>query len=245
MSSRSDCAVCAGTGECPCLGLEADCTNCRGVSECGACDGWGEVTVFPADAAPQEGPGASHGALRTLLVLVLTFAMSGCVAPLAYLKQNPVPVPTLVPVPPVPEYEQLDPTACPRFVYDEATDAWVRAPWESGARLAYIPKDYPHPAVNTDGTAACLQVVVPPGAWIQAVEARDRLPRVEEQRDALLLYIEKDRERDRVEDEAMIDLVRDARRRQFDAFGVGVLIGGGSVVAVVVSAVVAVAVAED
>ncbi len=173
-----------------------------------------------------------------LLGAVLAILVAGGCAPLRYLARNPVPVPVLEAVPEVRPYTPA-PDDCPRYQWTDA-DGWTALPWSAGVRVSTVPPGFRHPATDGEGYAACLQIVVPPGAWIESREARDRLPLVEAQRDLLLDYIGTDRSLDEEEQRRIIELVKTARRRQVEAFAVGVGVGG--VVVTVVAVAVAVAV---
>lgn len=187
--------------------------------------------ALPAHRTPAD-------TLRPVLTALLAaLALTSCAAPLKYIARSPVPVPELDPVEPVEPY-RADPGDCPSYRWDPVAAAWSKTAWATGGTTQTIPRDFRHPATDAEGFAVCLHLAIPPGAWIAAREGRDRLPLVEAQRDALLRYIADDRALDAEEDRRLSELVKTARRRQWEAFAVGGGVGA-AVVAVVVVGVVA------
>ena len=113
-------------------------------------------------------------------ILPLLLLLSGCVGPLEYVRRNPAAPPADVPAAPVRTYEPA-PGDCPAFQWDPANGAYKGVGWEDGIRLSTIPIGVDHPAAP-GGVSSCLHLVIPPGAWVAAREARDRLPVVEAKR---------------------------------------------------------------
>lgn len=162
--------------------------------------------------------------MRSSVLALAASLLTGC-APLRYIERHPVAVPTVPPIVPLVDY-RTEPDDCPAYAWSDA-GGWSAMPWRVGGETSTIPPGMQHPAANARGEAICLHVAVPPGAWIQANEARERFDALAGSQLALLDYIKADRALDEAEQAAIVDLVRLARQRQGTAFVVGAGLGVG------------------
>ena len=145
----------------------------------------------------------------------------GC-TPLSFLRANPVVVPSVPPPEPL-SVPSLDVTDCGRFLLEGSE--WKELPWDGGPLDMVVPGDLP-PIIRDDGRVRCRAVVIAPGWWVQAREARERHPKLVAQLSLWADYATAQAAYQQAESERLAELVKLARRRQWEAFGVGVAIGG-------------------
>ena len=84
-----------------------------------------------------------------------------------------------------------------------------------------------HPAVDRYGKSKCRHIVLAPGWWVTAREARDRYPLVRKQLVLWGDYSERAAERHQKESEEIAKLLNMSRKRQIEVAFVGAGVGAG------------------
>lgn len=160
-----------------------------------------------------------------LLVVGVSLLLTSCSA-IDWTVRHPTAVPHLEPVPPLSNYEAL---AGDCGLFSWAGTHYKETPWSSGLVLSTVLKGMDSPATDAQGKAECAHVVVPPGAWVQAQEGRDRFHMVVGQREKLLQWIEVDSTAQQAEWERTAVVVKELERKRRDAFFIGLGVGAGAV----------------
>jgi len=163
----------------------------------------------------------------TRLCLILLLAATGC-SPLHYVRKTPIEPPRPVEAPEL-TYPTLESFDCPRYTLTPSTGVWSEGDWGDigGSVEVVLPQDK-HPAVDRYGKSKCRHIVLAPGWWVTAREARDRYPLVRKQLVLWSDYSERSSERHQKESEEIAKLLNMARKRQIEAAFIGA--GAGSVV---------------
>ena len=167
--------------------------------------------------------------IARLLVLVAIASM-GC-SPLHYVRKDPIVPPSPIEAPEL-SYPTLEAFDCPRYTLTPSTGVWSNGEWGDldGGVEVILPEDK-HPAVNKYGKSKCRHIVLAPGWWVTAREARDRYPLARKQLVMWRDYSARAAERHQKESEEIAKLVNMARKRQIEVafasagagFGVGAL----------------------
>ena len=175
--------------------------------------------------------------MRALIPPILLFCI-GC-SPLHYVRKNPIEAPSPVGAPEL-TYPTLEDFDCPRYILEPSTGKWSEGAWGDlgGGVEVVLPHDK-HPAVDRYGKSKCRHIVLAPGWWVTAREARDRYPLVRKQLELWRDYSERAAERHQKEGEEIAKLLNMARRRQIEAALLGA--GGGAGLAVTAAVIIAVA----
>lgn len=177
--------------------------------------------------------------IARLLVLVAIASM-GC-SPLHYVRKDPIIPPSPIEAPEL-SYPTLEAFDCPRYTLTPSTGVWNDGEWGDlgGAVEVILPEDK-HPAINKYGKSKCRHIVLAPGWWVTAREARDRYPLARKQLVMWRDYSARAAERHQKESEEISKLVNMARKRQIEvAFvGAGSGFGAGILAATIVAVVLA------
>jgi len=170
----------------------------------------------------------------TRLCLILLLAATGC-SPLHYVRKTPIEPPQPVEAPEL-TYPTLEDFDCPRFTLTPSTGVWSEGEWGDigGSVEVVLPQDK-HPAVDRYGKSKCRHIVLAPGWWVTAREARDRYPIVRKQLSIWRDYSERSAERHQKESEEIAKLLNMARKRQIEAAFIGAGAGSVATVAAIIS----------
>ena len=164
--------------------------------------------------------------IARLLVLVAIASM-GC-SPLHYVRKDPIVPPSPLEAPELsrPTMENFD---CPRYTLTPSTGVWNEGAWGDldGGVEVILPQDK-HPAVDRYGKSKCRHIILAPGWWVTAREARDRYPLVRKQLGLWQDYSTRASERHQKESEEIAKLVSMARKRQIEVAFVGAGAGFGA-----------------
>jgi hypothetical protein len=160
------------------------------------------------------------------LAVALLFCM-GC-SPLHYVRKAPIVPPSPVEAPEL-TYPTLESFDCPRYTLTPSTGEWSDGAWGDigGSVEVILPQDK-HPAVGRYGKSKCRHIVLAPGWWVTAREARDRYPLVRKQLALWRGYSERAAERHQKESEEIAKLLNMARKRQVESAIVGAGAGAGA-----------------
>jgi hypothetical protein len=160
--------------------------------------------------------------------------LMGC-TPLQYVRREPVVAPAPIEAPDLTQ-PQLPAADCGRFLFETQ---WREEAWSTGSSIDVVVVGDVSPVVDARGLVACRHVVIAPGWWVQAREARDRYPLLQRQLVLWRGYSERQAERHQQESEEFARLLVIARRRQWETFAVGAGVGAGAALAVVLGVVLA------
>ena len=163
--------------------------------------------------------------IARLLVLVAITSM-GC-SPLHYVRKDPIAPPNPLEAPEL-SYPTIEALDCPRYTLTPSTGVWNEGEWGDldGGVEVILPQDK-HPAVGRYGKSKCRHIVLAPGWWVTAREARDRYPLARKQLGLWQDYSARAAERHQKESEEIAKLVNMARKRQIEVAFVGAGVGFG------------------
>jgi len=168
-------------------------------------------------------------------MVVAMLVVSGC-SPLHYVRKAPIEPPQPIEAPELtrPTLEDFD---CPRYTLTPSTGVWNEGAWGDidGGVEVVLPQDR-HPAVDRYGKSKCRHIVLAPGWWVTAREARDRYPLVRKQLVLWGNYSERAAERHQKESEEIAKLLNMARKRQIEV----ALVGAGAGSAVTAAAIISI-----
>jgi hypothetical protein len=163
---------------------------------------------------------------RLPVFILLLFAV-GC-SPLHYVRKTPIEPPRPIEAPDLthPTLEDFD---CPRYTLTPSTGVWGEGAWGDigGGVEVVLPQDK-HPAVDRYGKSKCRHIVLAPGWWVTAREARDRYPVVRKQLSLWVDYSSRAAERHQKESEEIAELLKMSRKRQVEAAFVGAGVSAGA-----------------
>jgi len=165
------------------------------------------------------------------LALLAALLLVGC-GPLSYIVKDPILPPDPLPGPTALTVPVIGERDCGAFTLEGST--WTETPWtQPGVKLDTVEVGDVSPVVDELGRVRCRHVVISPGWWTTAREARDIHPSIVRQIELWRGYAERQGARQQEEAEAIRDLVKMARRRQIEAFAIGGGVGAAGVVALV------------
>ena len=160
------------------------------------------------------------------LIVLLSMLCAGC-SSLQYVRKEPVAAPQPIEAPELtfPTLEDFD---CPRYTLEPSTGKWFEGAWGDidGGVEVILPQDT-HPAVDRYRKSKCRHIVLAPGWWVTAREARDRYPLVRKQLGLWRDYSVRAAERHQKESEEIAKLLQMARRRQVEVGIVSAGVGAG------------------
>ena len=175
--------------------------------------------------------------IRAALVAFMLVA-SGC-SPLHYVRKTPIEPPQPIEAPELtrPTLEGFD---CPRYTLTPSTGEWSGGEWGDidGGVEVILPTDK-HPAVDHYGKSKCRHIVLAPGWWVTAREARDRYPLVRKQLILWSNYSERAAERHQKESEEIAKLLNMSRKRQVEVAFLGAGAGAGVAVGAMLAILIA------
>jgi hypothetical protein len=163
---------------------------------------------------------------RLPIFVLLLFAV-GC-SPLHYIRKAPIEPPQPIEAPELsrPTLEDFD---CPRYTLTPSTGVWSEGSWEDlGVGVEVVLPQDRHPAVDRQGRSRCRHIVLAPGWWVTAREARDRYPVVRKQLSLWVDYSSRAAERHQKESEEIAELLKMSRKRQVEAVLIGAGAGAGA-----------------
>ena len=177
--------------------------------------------------------------IRYALVIAMLVA-SGC-SPLHYVRKTPIEPPQPIEAPEL-TYPTLESFDCPRYTLTPSTGEWSSGGWgDIGGGVEVILPTDKHPAVDRYGKSKCRHIVLAPGWWVTAREARDRYPLVRKQLVLWGDYSERAAERHQKESEEIAKLLNMSRKRQVEV----AFIGAGAGVGVTAAAMLAIFIASN
>ncbi len=177
--------------------------------------------------------------IRAALIAAMLVA-SGC-SPLHYVRKAPIEPPQPIEAPEL-TYPTIEDFDCPRYTLEPSTGKWFDGEWgDIGGGVEVILPTDKHPAVDRQGKSKCRHIVLAPGWWVTAREARDRYPLVRKQLVLWSDYSERAAERHQKESEEIAKLLNMSRKRQVEV----AFIGAGAGVGVTAAAMLAIFIASN
>ena len=168
-------------------------------------------------------------------VLLSLVAMLGACSPLHYVRKSPIKPPQPVEAPEL-TYPTLESFDCPRYTLEPSTGKWFEGAWgDLGGGVEVILPEDQHPAVGRYGKSKCRHIVLAPGWWVTAREARDRYPIVRKQLVLWREYSERSAERHQKESEEIAKLLNMSRKRQIEMAFAGAGVGAVSTAALMLA----------
>ena len=173
------------------------------------------------------------GSLAGVAAVTITVC-SGC-SPLQYVRAPPVTAPEPLELPPL-TTPVLQPDDCGAFTFEGGS--WKESSWaQPGVVLDTVEVGDKLPTGDWEMRSTCRHLVIPPGQWVVAREARDRFTPMQAQLELWHGYADRQADRHQEESEALAELLVKARRRQVTAFLVGAGSGAGLVTVLVLGLV--------